>query len=306
MNETVDKVWPDEAIHPGEFVQDFFDEEEDIPVAQLAAKSGLAENELWGFIDGEVAVSTSLAEGLSRALGVGSSFWLNLQRNYDETVTRIAENKRFNLVPYRDFRNTFNGISTVRTLVAAGELPERFNKVEQARQLCKWLGIPNLDDYEERILGRFQISGGNSVPNPAPTVAWLRRGELASIEQSRKLPPYSHESFVDAVHGLDGRTIAGESRVEEAMREICNDAGVAFAVPDEVPGCELRSATRWLDGERPMIQLRPVRGVDDRGSKSGIFRRAAAHIIQRDPDYLDFGVPTSGNGFRTDAVLTAQ
>ena len=302
MNETIDKVWPDQAIHPGEYVQDFFDDEEDIPIAKIAAKSGLAENELWGFIDGEVAVSTRIAEGLSKALSAPADWWIKTQTQYELDKARIEENRQFNLVPYRDFRATYEGISTIRTLVAAGDVPDRFNKVEQARYLCEWLGIPNLDDYEERLLGQFQLSGANSVPNPAPTVAWLRRGELAAIEQARELPPYSHERFVDAVHRLNEGPLASE----DAMREICNEAGVAFVAPDEVPGCEVRSATRWLDDGRPMIQLMSASGVDHRGPVHDTFRRAADRIIQREPDHLDFGTLASGNGIRADAVLTAR
>ena len=302
MNETIEKVWPDQAIHPGEYVQDFFDDEEDIPVAKLAADSGIAENELWGFIDGEVAVSTRLAEGLSKALGAPADWWIKTQTQYELDKARIAENRRFNLVPYRDFRATYGGISTIRTLVAAGDVLDRYNKVEQARYLCEWLGVPNLDDYETRLLGRFQISGANSVPNPAPTVAWLRRGELAAIEQGCQLPPYSQEHFVDAVHRLDEGTDASE----DTLREICSEAGVAFVAPDEVPGCEVRSTTRWLDGGRPMIQLRLASGINDTESVSDTFRHAAARIVQREPDHLDFGAPASGNGIRADAVLTAR
>ena len=302
MNETIDKVWPDQAIHPGEYVQDFFEDEEDIPVAKIAAKSGLAENELWGFIDGEVAVSTRLAAGLSKALGAPADWWIKTQTQYELDKARIEENRQFNLVPYRDFRATHDGISTIRTLVAAGDVPDRFNKVEQARHLCEWLGIPNLDDYEERLLGRFQLSGANSVPNPAPTVAWLRRGELAAIEQASELPPYSQEHFVDAVHRLDEETLASE----DAMREICNESGVAFVAPDEIPGCEVRCATRWLDDGRPMIQLKLARGVDDGESVWDTFRRAADRIVQHEPDRLDYGPPASSNGIRADAVLAAR
>ena len=302
MNETIDKVWPDQAIHPGEYVQDFFDDEEDIPIAKIAAKSGLAENELWGVIDGEVAVSTRIAEGLSKALGAPADWWIKTQTQYELDKARIEENRQFNLVPYRDFRATYEGISTIRTLVAAGDVPDRFNKVEQARYLCEWLGIPNLDDYEERLLGRFQLSGSDSVPNPAPTVAWLRRGELAAIEQVSDLPPYSHERFVDAMHRLNEATAASE----DTMREICNEAGVAFVAPDEVPGCEVRSVTRWFDDGRPMIQLRLARGIDNGESVQDSFRRAATRIVRRESDCLDFGTLASGNGIRADAVLTAR
>ena len=299
---TYHKVWPDVATHPGEHIQDFYEDDERIPVTQLASDAGLKESEVEALISGGLRVSGRIAEGLERALGVGASYWLNLQRNYDETVQRIAENKRFNMAPLKDFTRKMSGVAPIQELTDGDDVPWRYNQVEQARYLCEWLGVPDLDDYEERLLGQFQTSGANSVANPAPTVAWLRRGELAAIDQARELPPYSRESFADAVHRLDEATDASEY----TLREICNEAGVAFVAPDEVPGCEVRSATRWLDSGRPMIQIKLASGIDNRDSVWDTFHRAAARIVQREPDHLDFGAPASGNGIRADAVLTAR
>ena len=296
------RIWPDVATHPGEHIQDFFDEDQTIPLDSIASDSGLRATVIQALIDGDVGVTPTIADGLGEALGPSSTYWLNLQRNYDETVQRIAENKRFNMVPFEDFTRPTHGVTPIQALTDSDDVPWRYNQVEQARYLCEWLGVPNLDDYEARLLGQFQLSGAHSVPNPAPIVAWLRRGELAAIEQCRQLPPYSQEHFVDAMHRLDEATDASEDR----LREICNEAGVAFVAPDEVPGCEVRSTTRWLDGGRPMIQLRLASGINDTESVSDTFRHAAARIIQREPDHLDFGAPASGNSVRADALLTAR
>lgn len=299
------KVWPDTAVHPGEHIQDFYEDEEDIPVAKLSENSGLTESELWSFIDGDAAVTPAIAVGLSKALGPPSTFWENLQTNYELTKRRIAENKNFNLVPYRDFRAIFGGISTVRTLVSAGDIPERFNKVEQARFLCDWLGIPDLDDYEERLLGHFRLSGANSLTNPAPTVAWLRRGELAAIEQACQLPPYSEHGFADAINQFGDDVSRNGTSIESAMREACNEAGVAFVIPADVPGCELRSATRWLTPERPMIQLSARNSLEGAESQISVFLRAATRIIHRDPDHLEV-IGASNNGHMDDIADEGQ
>ena len=295
MAKTHAPVWPDVATHPGEHIQDFYEDEEDIPVAKLSDRSGLAESELWSFIDGDAAVTPAIAEGLSKALGTRSAYWVNLQTDYELTKRRIEENKCFNMVPYRDFRAMFGEVSTVRLLVSAGDIPERFNKVEQARFLCDWLGIPNLDDYAERLLGHFQLSGANAVTSPAPTVAWLRRGELAAVEQAGQLAPYSEDGFADAIDGFVDDLGRNDASIERAMRDVCNAAGVAFVMPADIPGCELRSASRWLTPERPMIQLSTGNIPNSIESQTSAFLRAATHIIRRDPDHLEV-VGASNNG----------
>lgn len=290
-------VWPDVATHPGEHIQDFYDEDQTIPVRAIASESGLQTSIIQGLINGEVSVTPAIASGLSKALGTRSTYWENLQADYERTKGRIEENKRFNMVPFEDFTVQSSGVSPIQELTDNGDVPWRYNKVEQARLLCEWLGVPNLDDYQERLLGHFQPSGAASIPNPAPTVAWLRRGELAAIEESHRLPPFSEGRFADSVRRLNGGTNGTESQIENSMRKVCNEAGVAFVMPVHVPGCQLRSATRWLDHGRPMIQLALRSDGDSTASVLAAFSQAATRIINRAPDYLELGEPST-NGRR--------
>lgn len=302
MVSTHTEVWPDTAVHPGEHIQDFFDDDATIPVREIADVAGLDECDVRAVIEGEQSITPALAEGLSRALRTTASFWLNLQEHHDEVVQRLAENKRFDMEPYQDFTRSTSGISPIKYLVDNGEVPLRQNKVEQARFLCAWLGIPNLEGYENRILGQFQRSNNRFSPKPAPLVVWLRRGELSARQQIANIPVFSKDALEDGIGRLRELTNEPPTVFLSAMRQACNGAGVAFIANPYMPGSGVRGVARWLDDSTPMIQINDQGNATDKAWFT--FYHEVAHILNRDQDFLDLDEP-NGHQFE-DSIPEAE
>ncbi len=72
-------------IHPGETISDII-AERGISMKNLAATASVSEKLLQDVVDGKEAISNDIAMGLEKALGIPSSFWLNLQANYDSNL----------------------------------------------------------------------------------------------------------------------------------------------------------------------------------------------------------------------------
>ena len=83
-------ISPDLLIHPGETISDIL-EERKITQRELAQRAGVSEPFLSDVIHGKKDISKKLAVGLEYALGVPSSFWLNLQANYDAEFLSVHE-----------------------------------------------------------------------------------------------------------------------------------------------------------------------------------------------------------------------
>lgn len=294
MVSTYNEVWPDTAVHPGEHIQDFFDDDAVIPVRDIADRSGLSERDVRSVIEGEVSVSPAIADGLSKALRTTAAYWLKLQAHHDKVVERLEENKRFDMEPFKDFTKLTSGVSPIKDLVDSGDVPWRHNKVEQARYLCDWLGIPNLEGYENRILGHFQRSNNGFSPKPAPLVVWLRRGELSAREQIAKIPEYNESALRDRIISLHSLTTETPDVFLRAMRKVCNDAGVAFVATPYVPGSGVRGVARRLDDVAPMIQLNDQGNATDKAWFT--FYHEVAHILHGDQDFLDLEEPNGSWG----------
>ena len=58
---------------------------------ELAKRAGVSEAFLSDVIHGRKDISKGLAMGLEYAVGVPSSFWLNLQANYDAELLSLKE-----------------------------------------------------------------------------------------------------------------------------------------------------------------------------------------------------------------------
>ncbi|ADO59990.1 helix-turn-helix transcriptional regulator [Paenibacillus polymyxa] len=76
------------AIPPGETIQEVIEDRE-ITVIQLAKGIELHEELTKGLLTGKVRITPDIANRLEQFLEIGHSFWLNLERNYNETLLRL-------------------------------------------------------------------------------------------------------------------------------------------------------------------------------------------------------------------------
>lgn len=73
---------PAEVFHPGEFLQDEM-EAADVGLVSLSMQSGIRIHRLLSILSQRVQVSKDDAEGLAKAFGTSTEYWLNLQASYD-------------------------------------------------------------------------------------------------------------------------------------------------------------------------------------------------------------------------------
>ena len=72
----------DFIIHPGETIAESI-EDRGITQKELSIRTGFTEKHISTVINGKKAISAKLALGLENALDIPSTFWKNLQANYD-------------------------------------------------------------------------------------------------------------------------------------------------------------------------------------------------------------------------------
>src|ERR1700685_4254946 len=79
---------PNKAIHPGHAIAR---ELERAGMAQknLAERTGLSEKHISQIINGEASITVETSLLLENALGGSASFWINLEKKYQETKARL-------------------------------------------------------------------------------------------------------------------------------------------------------------------------------------------------------------------------
>jgi len=80
----------DLIIHPGETLNDIL-LDRNIQKKGLAISTGMSEKHISEVMQGNRGISASLAKKLEYALAINSSFWINLQANYDNELALYNE-----------------------------------------------------------------------------------------------------------------------------------------------------------------------------------------------------------------------
>jgi HTH-type transcriptional regulator/antitoxin HigA len=73
--------------------------------------------------------------------------------------------------------------------------------------------------------------------------------------RARDLPRYDQARFLQSCAEIRGLTVEGPSVFEPRMTELCNAAGVELIFQKPLSKTCVFGSARWLDGERPLIQM---------------------------------------------------
>ncbi len=87
MTANAGRAYSDLAIPPGEVLAEEIDAR-GMSEQELAAKSGMPVQAINGIILGREPIGPDAANGLSRALGIDPSFWVNLETECRTTTER--------------------------------------------------------------------------------------------------------------------------------------------------------------------------------------------------------------------------
>jgi addiction module HigA family antidote len=261
---------PNYAIPPGETLRETL-ESIGMTQAELAKRTGRPKKTINEIIVGKAAITAETALQLERVLGVPASFWNNLERNYRETLARLAEEKQLGMRPA--WLKTF----PVSAMIKAGWLPKKTTPIQQLQSLLSFFGVAGIEEWKRMWLSpqaTYRLSPAFRASVSA-VAAWMRRGEIEAAEIDCK--PYDSAGFKESVKEARSLTASPPHIFEPALRKGCAKAGVAVVFIPELPGTHIFGATRWLNPAKALIQL-SLRGKSDDLLWFTFFHEAA-HIL---------------------------
>lgn len=80
-------------IHPGKTLEELIGDR-NISPKELADKMEIPESDINAIINGQKNISSDCAKSLEKALGIATSFWTNLQANYDRELLEFEKSKQ--------------------------------------------------------------------------------------------------------------------------------------------------------------------------------------------------------------------
>ena len=261
---------PNYAVPPGETLRETL-EFLGMTQAQLADRTGRPKKTINEIISGKAAITAETALQLERVLGVPASFWSNLERNYQETLALLKEEKE--LRSHKEWLKKF----PTAAIAKFGWLPKEDSPVRKLKVLLNFFGVAGVEEWIA-LWQSPQAAYRSSVSfqrNPYAVAAWLRQGEIEA--QKTECKPYNLGLFRKSLDNIRALTIEPPEMFEQRSIRLCAEAGVIVVFVQELPGTRVYGATRWLNPVKALIQL-SLRGKTDDHLWFTFFHEAG-HIV---------------------------
>jgi addiction module HigA family antidote len=261
---------PDYAVPPGETLLETI-AAKGMSQAELAERTGRPKKTINEIIKGKAAITPETALQFERVLGMPAGFWNNLERNYQETLARINEQKRL----HRQI--SWLKKIPLNALINRGWVKKHSDRVQQLQEVLNFFGVASPEQWEFRWRGA-QVSYRKSPVfqgDPYAVAAWLRMGELAARDISCK--PFDASTFKNALLGIRQLTVKPPELFQGEVVRLSAEAGVAVAFVPEIPQIGASGATWWMNQAKAVIQLSLRYKTDDQLWFS--FFHEAGHIL---------------------------
>jgi len=261
---------------PGDTIADVLKERGWSPQA-FAKNACLSSTKAERLISGDAPIDEATAVTLSRVLGSTSRFWLTREAHYRARIRQLREaDKLKQFVPWL---NQF----PVADMMKIGFIPKRRkteeNKPAIVDDVLTFFRMASPEIWK-KVYTNLETSfrrANNAQANLGAVSVWLRAGE-SQIENIGYSPEkYTEEKFENALREIRDLTVDRPEKFERELKTLCSEAGVNLALIPAIPRMRVSGVARWIDAERPFIQLSLYGKTNDRFWFT--FFHEAAHIL---------------------------
>ena len=232
----------DLIIHPGETIAELI-EDRGMSQRELAIRTGMTEKHISTVISGQKNISPLFARRLEYALGIDASFWMNLQRNYDEEIIEYEEihaisDEEFSILDHLD--------GAANTFADCDLLQVTDNKVEMVLNYRKFLGISDLTNIPKLSALNTYYLPANSNAEMYALFAWQKLCELFNkdIDISCDI---DIDRLVDSIPDIKKVMSEKPNMLQMYLSDIFSKCGIAFSIVPQIKGVSAQGYIKKTD-----------------------------------------------------------
>ncbi len=269
------------AIIPGRILVNLL-VKENISQKDLSQKTGITEKHISNIVQGKASITEDTAIKFEYVFGGSASFWINLQKSFDEMSARLSFEEQ--LVGELPLVKNFPFNELVKYNFAS-----KANKpIDKLKELLKFFAIPSLNQVKyAQAVAYHQTAIKEKKVDQNAAAAWLRIGDIKYKELLEKtnIPDYNETEFRKSLSDI--KRLTREKDFFGKLPKILLDKGVILLDSPYLSKTYISGAVRWIGG-RPVIQIN-----DHLKNKDSLFFtifHEFAHIFLHDKreDYLDY------------------
>lgn len=215
----------DLLIHPGETIFDLL-EERGMSQKELALRTGVSEAFLSDVINGKKNVSSGLAAGLEYAFGVPSSFWLNLQANYDAELLALKEEESID----EEETSVLKKIHDIATyLIKESYIKDGLTQVQIIIELRRFFHVRRLTGLKMLVpMGAFRMSEKATVDSDV-LGAWLCICKNRASEKKMD-SDFKPENVDDLITGIKKVMLDSSCDLQKNLMVLFAGYGIDFSI----------------------------------------------------------------------------
>lgn len=222
-------------IHPGETLAEAIEDRE-MSQHDLAVRTGMTEKHISTVINGQKNISPSFAKKLEYALGISSSFWMNLQNNYDQELLEFEE---LNSISKEELNvvKKLKDVTDVYTTI--GFLQAGLKPVELVLDYRKIFGISNILDIPKiSYFAAYRAQIKNTNIDPYVLYAWQRMCELLTVDIT--VDDVDIKKLKDKLPDIKNTMFLKPKQIPDELTGIFSQCGIAFRIVPNITGAPVQ------------------------------------------------------------------
>ena len=235
------------AIHPGRTLEEIL-ETTGMKQIELAERSGLTPKTINEIVQGKNPITPETAIKLASVFGMSVTFWNNLQRDYEETLSRLKAEGELQ----RELSH-LSRFTCYKELAKWGYIEDTKEPKQKVRNLLNFFGVSSLN-FIPKIQEVAFRNGKEKNLSSESLAAWLRCGELEAkkIETAN----FDKAKLLGSIEKLRNLTNQESPEIlQTELVEICASFGVAIVLIPYFSNTNVTGATRWINQDKALIQL---------------------------------------------------
>ena len=270
MSKSRYKWKPEYPIPPGLVLQEHL-EARGYSQAEFARRCGRSPKLISEIIAGKAPLEAKTALQFEKVLGLGADIWIGIESQYRLFLVQEAEAKK--VEAEAEWTRSF----PIRELVKRDCFSQPETDADHVSKLLAFFCVASRDAWETKY-GYANVAYRHSpkfTSSEEAIAIWLRLGEIEAEKQ--ECAPYDKGRFRKAVRSIRGLTREPIGNALQQTQELCNEAGVVFALVKPLKKMALSGAAWWLSPRKAVVQLTARHKTDDHLWFS--FFHEAAHVL---------------------------
>lgn len=235
--------------YPGDSIQEHINHI-GMSQAELAERLGRSVPKLNELIKGKVPITKETATKLEYVLGVPASFWLNLERQYQDELLEIEQMEE--LEQCKEWVSGF----PLPAMKKLGIIPDTRDKTEIAGSLLKYFRVASPVQWSDIYVGSslaFKIELRHTAEPQAISV-WLRLGELQA--EHIIITTFDKKALRNQLDAFKEIAFNHSEDWLEQLQALCASCGVALVYTPCIAKAPIYGATRWIKNNSvPLLQI---------------------------------------------------